>query len=71
MIYRDLEARPIGMQIADFVGKQDLHIITSFLSGVHAIRNRDTCEDVTGGLEVSKLFMLFGRLDSEQASYVS
>lgn len=52
MIYRDLEERPVGMQTADFVGSEEVDSIRSFMSSVRAIANTDTCEDVTGGLEV-------------------
>ena len=43
------------METADFVGKQGLTSITSFLSGVYADGGGDACEDVAGGLKVGAM----------------
>lgn len=53
MIYRDIEDGPRGLQTADFVGKQNLDTINSFLGGVSAYGGGDECEDIAGGLKVS------------------
>lgn len=53
VIYRDYDDGPRGLQVADFVGKQNLDSMTSFLGGVHAYGGADECEDIAGGLRVS------------------
>ena len=53
VIYRDYDDGPGGLQVADFVGKQNLDSMTSFLGGVHAYGGADECEDIAGGLRVS------------------
>ena len=59
IIYRHFYNGPQVLEKSDFVDKQNFENLTSFLSGVRAIGNKDWCEDVAGGLKVSRPITLW------------
>lgn len=52
VIYRDIDDGPKLTEVSDFVDKQGLHAMTSFLGGVHATGGADECESIASGLKV-------------------
>ena len=50
VIYRDYYNGSEVLQTADFVDEQNVEVLASFLRGIRAIANNDTCENVAGGL---------------------
>lgn len=52
VIYRDIDDGPKVTEVSDFVNKQGLDAMTSFLTGVCATGGADECESVASGLEV-------------------
>lgn len=55
VIYRDIDDGDKLTEVSDFVGKQGLGAMTSFLSGVCATGGADECESIASGLKVSGL----------------
>ena len=52
VIYRDIDDGPKLTEVSDFVTKQGLGAMTSFLGGVTATGGADECESVASGLKV-------------------
>ncbi|DBA75755.1 TPA: hypothetical protein ACH3X1_010166 [Trebouxia sp. C0004] len=53
VIYRDIDDGPKLTEVSDFVTKQGLDAMTSFLSGVHATGGADECESIASGLKAA------------------
>ena len=53
VICRDIDDGPKLTEVSDFVTKQGLDAMTSFLSGVCATGGADECESVASGLKVA------------------
>lgn len=52
VIYRDIDDGPKLTEVSDFMTKQGLDAMTSFLSGVRATGGADECESIASGLKV-------------------
>ena len=53
VIYRDVDDGPKLTEVSDFVNKQGLDAMTSFLGGVSATGGADECESIASGLKVN------------------
>ncbi|KAL0048959.1 hypothetical protein WJX82_003306 [Trebouxia sp. C0006] len=53
VIYRDIDDGPKLTEVSDFVTKQGLDAMTSFLSGLHATGGADECESIASGLKAA------------------
>lgn len=52
VIYRDIDDGPKLTEVCDFVNKQGLDAMTSFMSGVYATGGADECESIASRLKV-------------------
>ena len=52
VIYRDGDDGPKLTEVSDFVDRQGLDAMTSFLGGVRATGGADECESIASGLKI-------------------
>lgn len=68
VIYRDIDDGPKLTEVCDFVNKQGLDVMTSFMSGVYATGGADECESIASGLKVNSTLCQDATAESQPAA---